>query len=56
MRAYDALPPELRQALANLIEDWSAHWVAKGLLRKGHSAEWVLAMLERWDREEASDA
>jgi hypothetical protein len=51
MRTYNALPPEVRQALAESVHDWAPHW-AEAVLH-GWSAKEVVERLRRADQEEA---
>jgi hypothetical protein len=52
MKAFDRLPAPLRRALADSVENFSAHALFKRFLRRGHSPEFALATLDRWNREE----
>lgn len=51
MRAYDKLPPMVREAVANAAFDWAPQPIVT-LLRKGHSPERIVAAVAAWDEKE----
>jgi hypothetical protein len=51
MLAFDALPPEVRRALANAAFSWAPQpFLAR--LQRGESVGSVVTLIENWDRAE----
>ena len=51
MDAYDALPPDVREAVGDCLAPWSVEMIA-GWVAAGWNEQHIVAELERMDREE----
>ena len=51
MKAFDRLPPEVRQALANAVDDWATQPLLT-FLRRDLGPSTVVSLIRRWDRSE----
>jgi hypothetical protein len=51
MKAFDKLPPTLRQALANAVFDWATQPILTLWRRDGLNVKEIAKRIAKWDRE-----